>query len=83
MNILEILLILAVALIVIGPERLPEVLTTVAKLMHELRSASYEVMRELNAALAEEPPPRPKQEPPPAERQPPPAERQPPPAAQP
>ena len=83
MNILEILLILAVALIVIGPERLPEALITVAKLLHELRSASYQVIRELNAAIAEKPPPRPTPQPPPAESQVPPAESQVPPASQP
>ena len=38
---------LVVALIVLGPERLPEVLRTVAKVMRELRAASNTVMREL------------------------------------
>ena len=54
MNILEILLLLAVALIVLGPERLPEVLQTVGKVMRELRSASNAVLRELSE-VAEEP----------------------------
>ena len=54
MNILEILLLLAVALIVVGPERLPEVLQTVGKVLRELRSASNTVLRELTE-VAEEP----------------------------
>ena len=54
MNILEILLLLAVALIVLGPERLPEVLQTVGKIMRELRAASNTVLRELSE-VAEEP----------------------------
>jgi len=54
LNILEILLLLAVALIVLGPERLPEVLQTVGKIMRELRAASNTVLRELSE-VAEEP----------------------------
>jgi Tat protein translocase TatB subunit len=54
LNIFEILLLLAVALIVVGPERLPEVLQTVGKVLRELRSASNTVMRELTE-VAEEP----------------------------
>lgn len=54
MNITEIILLLAVALIVLGPERLPEVLQTVAKVMRELRAASNTVLRELSE-VAEEP----------------------------
>ena len=53
MNIFEILLLLAVALIVVGPERLPEVLQTVGKILRELRSASNTVLRELTEAADE------------------------------
>ena len=53
MNILEILLLLALALIVVGPERLPEVLQMVGKVMRELRMASNTVMRELTEATEE------------------------------
>ncbi len=55
MNPLEILLILAIALIVLGPEKMPEVIRTAAKLMRELRSASNTVMRELSEAIEDEP----------------------------
>jgi Tat protein translocase TatB subunit len=54
LNITEIILLLAVALIVLGPERLPEVLQTVAKLMRELRGAANTVLRELSE-VSEEP----------------------------
>ncbi len=55
MNPFEILLILAIALIVLGPEKLPEVIRAAAKVMRELRSASNTVLRELSEALEEEP----------------------------
>ncbi|HLX38117.1 MAG TPA: twin-arginine translocase TatA/TatE family subunit [Candidatus Binataceae bacterium] len=54
MNIFEIVVLLAVALIVLGPERLPEVLQTLAKILRELRSASNTVLRELSE-VADEP----------------------------
>ncbi len=54
MNIFEILLLLALALIVVGPERLPEVLQMVGKVLRELRMASNTVMRELTE-ITEEP----------------------------
>src|ERR1700730_16861117 len=54
LNIFEILLLLALALIVVGPERLPEVLQMVGKVLRELRLASNTVMRELTE-VAEEP----------------------------
>jgi len=57
LNPFEILLILAVALVVLGPERMPEVIRAAAKLMRELRSASNAVMRELSDAMEEEPKP--------------------------
>ncbi len=55
MSIFEIILILAVALVVIGPERMPEVLRAAGKVLRELRAASNSVMRELEDALQEEP----------------------------
>jgi Sec-independent protein translocase protein TatA len=54
LNIFEIVLLLAVALMVVGPDRLPEVLQTVGKVLRELRSASNTVLRELSE-VAEEP----------------------------
>ena len=55
MDLFEIILILAIALIVIGPERLPEVMRTVGKVLRELRLASNTVLHELTDVL-EEPP---------------------------
>ena len=46
-------MLLAVALIVVGPDRLPEVLQTVAKILRELRSASNTVLRELSEVTEE------------------------------
>jgi len=57
LGIVEILVLLVVALVVLGPERLPEVLRTVAKILRELRSASNEVVRELTEALDDKPRP--------------------------
>lgn len=62
MDLFEIVLILAIALIVIGPERLPEVMRTVGKVLRELRLASNTILHELTDVL-EEPP---AQVPPPA-----------------
>jgi Tat protein translocase TatB subunit len=53
LNIFEILLLLALALIVVGPERLPEVLQMVGKVLRELRMASNTVMRELTEVTEE------------------------------
>ena len=61
MNPLEIILILAVALIVIGPERMPEVMRAVGKVLRELRVASNTVLHELTDGLDE---PAPKARPP-------------------
>lgn len=58
MDLFEIAIILAVALIVIGPERLPEVLQTTGKILRELRLASNTVLHELTDVM-EEPPARP------------------------
>jgi Tat protein translocase TatB subunit len=53
LNIFEILVVLALALIVLGPERLPEVLRVTGKLMRELRLASNTVINELTETLEE------------------------------
>ena len=47
MGIAELIVVLIVALIVIPPEKLPEVMQTVGKVLRELRLASNTVMREL------------------------------------
>ena len=51
----ELLVIGIVALIVIGPERLPEVMRVAGKLMRELRLASNTVLHELTEVLDEPP----------------------------
>jgi Sec-independent protein translocase protein TatA len=56
LNPLEIILILAVALIVIGPERMPEVMRAAGKILRELRLASNTVLHELTEGLDEAPP---------------------------
>jgi Sec-independent protein translocase protein TatA len=56
LDLFEILLILVLALIVLGPERLPEVLKVAGKVLRELRLASNTVLRELTEAIDEEPP---------------------------
>jgi sec-independent protein translocase protein TatA len=53
LDLFEIALILAIALIVIGPERLPEVMRTVGKVLRELRLASNTVLHELTDVLDE------------------------------
>ncbi|MGC1679557.1 MAG: twin-arginine translocase TatA/TatE family subunit [Candidatus Binataceae bacterium] len=55
MDLFEIAIVLAIALVVLGPERLPEVLRTVGKILRELRAASNTVMRELSDVLEEQP----------------------------
>ena len=50
-NPFEIIVILAVALIVLGPERLPEVMRAAGKIMRELRLASNTVLREMTEVL--------------------------------
>lgn len=52
----ELLVILVVALIVLGPKRLPEIARSLGKGMAEFRKASSEFQRTLSASL-EEPPP--------------------------
>jgi Sec-independent protein translocase protein TatA len=49
LSILEIAVVLLVALVVIGPEKLPDVLVAIGRLMRELRLASNTVMRELTS----------------------------------
>jgi Sec-independent protein translocase protein TatA len=53
LSIVEIVLLLVVALIVIPPERLPEVMQTVGKILRELRLASNTILRELSTAAEE------------------------------
>jgi sec-independent protein translocase protein TatB len=53
LDLFEIILILAVALIVLGPERLPEVMRVTGKLLRELRLASNTMLHELTDALDE------------------------------
>jgi sec-independent protein translocase protein TatA len=55
LDLFEIAIILAVALVVLGPERLPEVLRTTGKILRELRLASNTVLHELTDVM-EEPP---------------------------
>ena len=65
-DLFEIVLILAIALIVVGPERLPEVMRTAGKILRELRLASNTVLHELTDVLEEPPantPPPPKSSP--------------------
>ena len=63
----ELLVILVVALIVLGPKRLPEIARSLGRGMAEFRRASNEFSRTLSASL-EEPPqqPAPPQQPTPA-----------------
>jgi Sec-independent protein translocase protein TatA len=51
LSILEIGIILLVALVVIGPEKMPEVLVAVGRVMRELRLASNTVLRELTSTV--------------------------------
>ena len=53
MGITEIILVLVVALIVVGPEGLPDFLRAAGKIMRELQSAGNTVMRELTEAIDE------------------------------
>jgi sec-independent protein translocase protein TatB len=66
LDLFEILLILVLALIVLGPERLPEVLKVAGKVLRELRLASNTVLRELTEAIDEEPVTKPAHPPQPA-----------------
>jgi Sec-independent protein translocase protein TatA len=55
LGIVEIIVILAVALIVIPPENLPDVMRATGKILRELRLASNMVVRELGGALDQPP----------------------------
>lgn len=57
----ELIVILVVALVVLGPQRLPELARTLGKAMAELRRQTNDVMEEfqLQAMLDDEPPRRP------------------------
>jgi Sec-independent protein translocase protein TatA len=53
LSIVEILVLLIVALIVIPPERLPEVMQAAGKILRELRLASNTIVRELSGVIEE------------------------------
>jgi Sec-independent protein translocase protein TatA len=74
LGLFEIIIILAVALIVLGPERMPEVVRLAVQILREVRTAANEAMREITEAIEQEPPPPHQPEHPPAavEYQPPP-----------
>jgi len=55
LGIFEIILFLIIALIVIPPDDLPQVMRAVGKVMRELRLASNTVMREISGAIGDEP----------------------------
>ncbi len=55
----ELLVILVVALLVLGPKRLPEMARSLGRGMAEFRRASNEFTRTLSGSI-EEPPPQPK-----------------------
>jgi Sec-independent protein translocase protein TatA len=55
LGIFEIILVLVVALIVIPPENLPDVMRATGKILRELRLASNMVVRELGGALDQSP----------------------------
>jgi Sec-independent protein translocase protein TatA len=59
LGIVEIILVLIVALIVIPPDHLPDVMRTVGKILRELRLASNTVVRELTGAIEDPPSMRP------------------------
>ena len=65
MGVFEIIIILAVALIVLGPERMPEVARLVVQILREVRTAAHEAMREITEAIEQENPPAQDAEPPP------------------
>lgn len=56
MGIFEIILFLVIALIVIPPDDLPQVMRAAGKVMRELRLASNTVMREISSAIDYDPP---------------------------
>jgi len=58
LGIFEIIIILAVALIVLGPERMPEVIRVAVQIIREVRTAANEAMREITEAIEQEAPPK-------------------------
>jgi len=60
----ELLVILVVALLVLGPKRLPEIARSLGKGMAEFRRASNEFTRTLSASIDEPPAPPPAPKPP-------------------
>ena len=56
LGIFEIILFLIIALIVIPPDDLPQVMRAVGKVMRELRLASNTVMREISGAIGDDSP---------------------------
>jgi Sec-independent protein translocase protein TatA len=54
LGIFEILLFLIIALVVIPPDDLPQVMRAAGKVMRELRLASNTVMREISSAIGDE-----------------------------
>jgi Tat protein translocase TatB subunit len=59
----EILLILVIALVVLGPKRLPEAARSLGKSMAEFRRASNEIRSSLNLDMPDPEPPAPAPEP--------------------
>lgn len=59
----ELLVILVVALLVLGPKRLPEIARSLGKGMAEFRRASSEFQRTISASLEEPPPAAPPRKP--------------------
>jgi Tat protein translocase TatB subunit len=57
LGLFEIIIILAVALIVLGPERMPEVVRLAVQILREVRTAANEAMREITEAMEQESPP--------------------------
>jgi sec-independent protein translocase protein TatA len=53
----ELLVILVVALLVLGPKKLPEIARSLGRGMAEFRRASNEFTRTLSASIEEPPPP--------------------------
>lgn len=53
----ELILCAVIGLLVLGPERLPEVARTVGKIFHEFRKISNDVTGQVRAFIDEEPPP--------------------------
>ncbi|HLH76384.1 MAG TPA: twin-arginine translocase TatA/TatE family subunit [Candidatus Binataceae bacterium] len=57
MGIFEIILILIVALIVLGPEQMPELVRSGIRVYREIRTAANDVIQEISESLNDPPPP--------------------------